>query len=60
MFMALDVPSPAPMSTVVAVYSVAFVENFALYAMAGALVWPIAHFVLKLRNSSGESAKSSR
>jgi hypothetical protein len=57
MFMALDEPSPASISTVVVIYAAALLENFILYAVIGALIWPIVYFVLHLRKSSGKSAK---
>lgn len=59
LFMALDEPSPASISTVVVIYAAALFENFILYAVIGALIWPIAYFVLRLRRSLIGSAKSS-
>jgi len=50
MFMALDVPSPASTSTVVVVYAAAFVENCVLYAVIGALFWPIVVAVSRYRD----------
>jgi hypothetical protein len=39
MFMALDEPTPAATSTVVAVFAIAMIENILLYACVGALLW---------------------
>jgi hypothetical protein len=50
MFMALDSPGPAPTSTVVAIYCVAFLENCALYATLGVFLWPIAHLIVRRRD----------
>jgi hypothetical protein len=43
MFMALDVPSPAPVSTVFAIYAIAFAENAVLYAAVGVLTSPVVY-----------------
>lgn len=53
-FMALDMPSPAPMSTVVSVYAVALVENILLYALAGVVVWVLVRGVLRQRGPHGD------
>lgn len=50
MFMALDVPVPAPWSTVIAVYSIAIIENALLYAIVGAAIWPLAYVTQRLRH----------
>jgi hypothetical protein len=49
MFMALDVPTPAPTSTVLFVYALALIENVVLYAIIGALAWILVYVVLRLR-----------
>jgi len=49
MFMALDSPSPAAQSTVVAIYIFAVAENALLYAVIGAIIWPIAFVIRKRR-----------
>jgi hypothetical protein len=54
-----DSPTPEPASTVFFVYAVAFAENCILYAVTGALVWPVVHFIVRLRNRQHNSAKSS-
>ena len=48
MFMALDVPSPATISTVAVVYTVAIIENILLYAVLGAVTWLLAHAVVRV------------
>ena len=58
MFMALDTPSPS-IWTVVSVYAVAWLENAMLYAVLGALLWPLAHLALRLRYSRNSPSKSS-
>jgi hypothetical protein len=50
MFMALDVPTPAPASTVIAVYAIALIENVVLYAIVGALAWLLVNLVFFLRS----------
>jgi hypothetical protein len=50
MFMALDVPAPAPWSTVIAVCSIAIIENALLYAVVGAAIWPLAYATQRLRH----------
>jgi hypothetical protein len=51
MFMALDTPSPSPISTAIFVYALAFVENLLLYAAIGVITWPLAHLALRLYSS---------
>lgn len=58
MFMALDTPAPSPMSTVIYIYTIAFIENFVLYAVIGVVTWPIAHFALRLYDSHKGSHSS--
>jgi len=53
MFMGLDGPTPSPTSTVVSVYAVAIIENVVLYAVLGALVWPLVYVLPRLRGSRG-------
>jgi hypothetical protein len=48
MFMALDSPRPSPISTIVFIYTLAFVENCLLYAAIGVITWPLAHLALRL------------
>jgi len=50
MFMALDTPSPATWSTVIAVYAIAIAENFLLYAAVGAVAWPLAYAIQRSRH----------
>jgi hypothetical protein len=51
MFMALDAgPTPEPRSTAFAVYAAALLENLALYAAIGAILWPVAQCTARLRN----------
>jgi hypothetical protein len=59
MLLGLEGSTPEPKSTIVFVYTLTIVENCVLYALAGALLWTIAYFVLRLRRSSDKSAKSS-
>ncbi|MGB6829475.1 MAG: hypothetical protein WBE41_15620, partial [Terracidiphilus sp.] len=49
MFMALDTPGPAAVSTVVFVYAVAIVENIVLYATIGALACGMLRLVMWIR-----------
>jgi hypothetical protein len=58
MFMALDVPTPAPTSTVVAVFALALIENIVLYAIARAFAWLIVNFVFCLRGLLAGRTKS--
>ncbi len=46
MFMGLG--ALTPMSTVIFIYALAFIENVIPYAVVGALTWPIGYFVLRL------------
>jgi hypothetical protein len=59
MFLGLEGPTPEPTSTIVFVYALAFVENCILYAVIGALLWPIAYVIVQLRNRHHKSANSS-
>jgi hypothetical protein len=58
MFMALDVPTPAPTSTVVAVYAIALIENVVLYAVVGAFTWLLVNLVFSLRGLLVDRTKS--
>jgi len=42
MFTALDTPSHAAQSTVLAIYILAVAENAPLYGVIGVIIWPIA------------------
>ena len=53
MFMALDVPRPAPASTAAFVVVFALIENVVLYAVMGALAWPLVYVLPRLRGSRG-------
>jgi hypothetical protein len=59
MFLGLEGPTPEPASTIAFVYVLAIVENCILYAVVGALLWPIAHLIVRFRNRHSQSAKSS-
>ncbi|MGP8225527.1 MAG: hypothetical protein ACLQGT_05165 [Terracidiphilus sp.] len=48
MFMALDTPTLAPASTVISVYSLAFIENILLYAAIGIVTWPFAYLAMRV------------
>ena len=50
MFMALDTPAPSARSTVIVVYAVAIAENALLYAVVGAVIWPLAYVLQKTRS----------
>jgi hypothetical protein len=58
MFLALDSPTPAPTSTVVAVYAIALVENVVLYAIVGAFAWLLVNLMFCLRGLLVSRAKS--
>jgi len=45
MFMALDA---APASTVIFVYSLAFIENILLYAAIGIVTWSFAYLAMRV------------
>ncbi|MGA7349842.1 MAG: hypothetical protein WBX06_01700 [Acidobacteriaceae bacterium] len=51
MFMALDTPTLAARSTVISVYAVAIAENALLYAIVGAVTWPLAYFLRRAFSS---------
>jgi hypothetical protein len=59
-FMALDHPAQARLSTVIFVYTTAFLENSVVYATAGALLWPIAHLVSRYRHRHKKHSAAAR
>jgi hypothetical protein len=59
-FVTLDLPAHARRSTVIFVYTTAFVENSVVYATAGALLWPIAHLVSLYRHRHKTPSAASR
>ena len=59
-FMTLDQPADARLSTVIFVYTTAFLENSVVYATAGALLWPIAHLVSRYRHRRKKPSAASR
>jgi hypothetical protein len=58
MFMGLDGPTPVPISTVVAVYTIALIENVVLYAVVGAFARLLVNIVPYLRGLLVGSTKS--
>jgi hypothetical protein len=59
-FMTLDHPAHARLSTIIFVYTTAFLENSVVYATAGALLWPMAHLVSRYRHRHKKPSASSR
>ena len=61
MFLALsDSPSPEPMSTVIFIYAVAFLENCILYVVIGGLLWPFTYLFLRLGSKYTRAPKPLR